>query len=80
MLSVVCHGRAIAPPWRTLEHPNASVSDEVVIMLLKRAESLLTGFIAITAMADSSFPSVELLDWFEGPSRLRYVMRLRGHT
>ena len=80
VLSVVCHGRAIPLLWQTLEHPSASVSAEVVITLLERAERLLTRFSAITVLADRAFPSAELLGWFEGRSRWRYVMRLRADT
>lgn len=83
--------RSWCSPWSAMAEPLRRhgrhlsiqmpvVSAEVVIMLLKRAESLLTGFIAIRAMADSAFPSIELLGWFEGPSRLQYLMRLRGET
>ena len=38
------------------------------------------GFSAITVLADRAFPSAELLGWFEGRSRWRYVMRLRADT
>ena len=48
VLSVVCHGRAIPLLWQTLEHPSASVSAEVVIALLQRADRLLMGFGSIT--------------------------------
>jgi hypothetical protein len=78
VLSVVCHGRAIPLLWQTLEHPSASVSAEVVIGLLQRADRLLRGFRTITVLADRGFPSAELLRWFEGRERWRYVMRLRG--
>jgi hypothetical protein len=78
VLSVVCHGRAIPLLWQTLEHPSASVSAEVVIALLERADQLLSGFGAITVLADRGFPSAELLGWFEGRERWNYVMRLRG--
>ena len=80
VLSVVCHGRAIPLLWQTLEHPSASVSAEVVIALLQRADRLLSGFDAITVLADRAFPSGELLGWFEGETRWRYVMRLRADT
>ena len=80
VLSVVGHGRAIPLLWQTLEHPSASVSAEVVIALLQRADQLLAGFGAITVLADRGFPSAELLHWFEGRSRWRYVMRLRADT
>ena len=60
VLSVVCHGRAIPLLWQTLEHPSANVSAEVVIALL----------------ADRAFPSGELLGWFDGRPRWRYVMWL----
>jgi len=61
VISVVCHGRAIPLLWRTLEHPSASVSAPVVIGLLQRADRLLTGFGAITVLADRGFPSCEQL-------------------
>jgi hypothetical protein len=80
VLSVVCHGRAIPLLWQTLEHPSASVSAEVVIALLQRADRLLMGFSAITVLADRAFPSAELLGWFEDRSRWHYVMRLRADT
>lgn len=80
VLSVVCHGRAIPLLWQTLEHPSASVSAEVVIALLQRAERLLMDFGAITVLADRGFPSAALLRWFEGRDRWRYVMRLRSDT
>jgi hypothetical protein len=80
VLSVVCHGRAIPLLWQTLEHPSASVSAEVVIGLLQRADRLLADFGAITVLADRGFPSDQLLSWFEGHSRWRYVMRLRADT
>jgi hypothetical protein len=80
VLSVVCHGRAIPLLWHTLEHPSASVSAEVVIALLEKADRLLSGCSAITVMADRGFPSAELLGWFEGQSRWHYVMRLRADT
>ena len=80
MLSVVVHGRAIPLLWQTLEHPSASVSAAVVTGLLQRADRLLTGFSAITVLADRGFPSAELLGWFEGRERWQYVMRLRADT
>ena len=80
VISVVCHGRAIPLLWQTLEHPSASVSAEVVIALLQRADRLLTGFHAITVLADRAFPSADLLGWFEARPRWRYVMRLRSDT
>jgi hypothetical protein len=80
VLSVVCHGRAIPLLWQTLEHPSASVSAEVVLALLQRADRLLAGFTAITVLADRAFPSAELLSWFEPQPRWRYVMRLRSDT
>jgi hypothetical protein len=51
-LSVVCHGRAIPLLWQMLEHPNASVSAEVVITLLERAERSADEVHAITVLAD----------------------------
>lgn len=80
VISVVCHGRAIPLLWQTLEHPSASVSTEVVIALLQRADRLLTGFHAITVLADRAFPSADLLGWFDARPRWRYVMRLRSDT
>jgi hypothetical protein len=80
VLSVVCHGRAIPLLWQTLEHPSASVSAEVVLALLQRADRLLAGFTAITVLADRAFPSAELLSWFETQPRWRSVMRLRSDT
>ncbi len=80
VLSVVCHGRAIPLLWQTLEHPSASVSAEVVIALLEKADRLLAGFGAFTVLADRAFPSAELLGWFDGQPRWHYVMRLRGDT
>jgi hypothetical protein len=78
VLSVVCHGRAIPLLWQTLEHPSATVSAEVVIALLQRADRLLADFGLITVLADRGFPSAELLRWFQGRSRWGYVMRLRS--
>jgi hypothetical protein len=80
VLSVVCHGRAIPLLWQTLEHPSASVSAEVVIPLLQRADRLLADFGTITVLADRGFPSAELLRWFEDQPRWRYLMRLRSDT
>ena len=80
VLSVVCHGRAIPVLWRTLEHPSASVSAEISIALLERADRLLAAFGAITLLADRGFPSAELLGWFDAKPHWRYVMRLRGDT
>jgi len=80
VVSVVAHGRAIPLLWQTLEHPSASVSASVSIALLEKAEQLLSGFGAITLLADRAFPCDELLSWFRGRSRWSYVMRLRGDT
>ncbi len=80
VLSVVCHGRAIPLLWKTLEHPSASISAEVVIALLQRADRLLVGFSAITVLADRAFPSAGLLGWLEDRSRWHYVMRLWPDT
>ena len=80
MVSVVCHGRAIPLLWQTLEHPSASVSAEVVIALLERADRLLAEFGSTTLLADRAFPSAELLAWFSGQTRWSYVMRLRADT
>ncbi|MCT0223621.1 hypothetical protein [Synechococcus sp. CS-1328] len=49
MVSVVCHGRAIPLLWRTLEHPSASVSAEVVIALLERANLVLARPVGIAS-------------------------------
>jgi hypothetical protein len=80
VLSVVAHGRAIPPVWRMLEHPSASVSAELVIALLNRADWLLAEFSSITLLADRGFPSAELLGWFDAKPCWRYVMRLRADT
>ena len=80
VLSVVAHGRAIPLLWQTLEHPSASVSASVSIALLEKADQLLSGFGAITLLADRAFPCDELITWFRGRSRWSYVMRLRGDT
>ncbi len=80
VLSVVAHGRAIPLLWQTLEHPSASVSASVSIALLEKADQLLSGFGAITLLADRAFPCDELIDWFDGRPRWGYVMRLRGDT
>ena len=63
-----------------LEHPSASVSAEVVMALLERADQLLSGFAAITLLADRAFPSAELLGWFDAKPRWHYLMRLRADT
>lgn len=80
VLSVVCHGRAVPLLWTTLEHASASVSAEICISLLDRADQLLAQFGAITLLADRAFPSAELLGWFEGKPSWHYVMRLRADT
>ena len=80
VISVVAHGRAIPLLWQTLEHSSASVSASVSIALLEKAEQLLSGFGAITLLADRAFPCDELLAWFGARSRWSYVMRLRGDT
>lgn len=80
VLSVVAHGRAIPLLWQTLDHPSASVSAEVVMDLLQRADLLLAEFSSITVLADRGFPSAELIGWFAGRSRWNYVMRLRADT
>ena len=64
----------------TLEHPSASVSVELVIALLNRADWLLAEFSSIARLADHGFPSAELLGWFEAKPCWRYVMRLRADT
>jgi hypothetical protein len=78
VLSVVIHNRAIPLLWQTLEHPSASVSAPVSIALLKKADRLLSGFGAITLLADRAFSCDELIAWFGGRSRWSHVMRLRG--
>ena len=80
VVSVVAHGRAIPLLWQTLEHPSASVSASVSIALLEKADQLLSGFGAITLLADRAFPCEELIAWFSGKPRWGYVMRLRGDT
>lgn len=80
VLSVVCHHRAIPLLWQTLEHPRASVSAEISVALLERADQLLAEFGAITLLADRAFPSAELLCWFDEKPHWQYVMRLRGDT
>ena len=50
---------------RRLSNPSASVSAEVVIALLQRAERLLVGVPAITVLADRAFPTADLLRWLE---------------
>ena len=57
VLSLVAHGRAVPLLLMTLEHPSASISAEVVIALLERADQLLSGFAAITLLADRAFLS-----------------------
>jgi hypothetical protein len=80
VVSVVAHGRAIPLLWQTLEHPSASVCASISIGLLEKADQLLSGFGAITLLADRAFPCDELIAWFNGRSRWSYVMRLRGDT
>ena len=80
VVSIVCHGRAIPLLWQALDHPSASVSAAVSIGLLEKADRLLAGFGAITLLADRAFPCAELLGWFDGRERWRYVMRLPGDT
>ena len=80
MLSVVVHGRAIPLLWRTLEHSSASVSAEISIALLDKADRLLAAFGSITLLADRGFPSAPLLSWFAPRPRWSYVMRLRADT
>ena len=80
VVSVVAHGRAIPLLWQTLEHPSASVSAAISIALLEKANRLLAGFELITLLADRAFPCDELIAWFGGRPRWRYVMRLRGDT
>ena len=80
VVSVVCHGRAIPLLWQTLEHSSASVSAQVSIGLLEKADRLLAGFGAITLLADRGFPCAELLGWLEHQRGWNYVMRLPGDT
>ena len=80
VVSVVCHGRAIPLLWQTLEHSSASVSAQVSIGLLEKADRLLAGFGAITLLADRGFPCAELLGWLENQRGWTYVMRLPGDT
>lgn len=80
VVSVVTHGRAIPLLWQTLEHPSASVSASVSIGLLEKADQLLSGFGAITLLADRAFPCDELIAWFDSRPNWSYVMRLRGDT
>lgn len=80
VVSVVVHDRAIPLLWQTLEHPSASVSAAISIALLEKANRLLAGFESITLLADRAFPCDELIAWFQGRPRWRYVMRLRGDT
>jgi Transposase DDE domain len=80
VVSVVCHGRAIPLLWQTLEHSSASVSAQVAIGLLEKADRLLAGFGAITLLADRGFPCAELLGWLENQRGWTYVMRLPGDT
>ena len=80
VVSVVCHGRAIPLLWQTLEHSSASVSAQVSIGLLEKADRLLAGFGAITLLADRGFPCAELLGWLEHQRGWTYVMRLPGDT
>jgi hypothetical protein len=80
MLSCVCHGRAIPVLWTTLEHSSASVSAEVVISLLQKADQLLQGFGTIMVLADRGFPSNDLLSWFDDKPRWKFLMRLKSDT
>ena len=61
----MAHLRAVPLLWTTLEHPGASVSAELVIALLNRADWLMEEFSVITLLADHGFPSAELLGWFD---------------
>ena len=80
VVSVLAHGRAIPLLWQTLDHPSASLSASVSIALLEKADQLLSGFGAITLLADRAFPCDELIAWFGGKPRWSYVIRLRGDT
>jgi hypothetical protein len=51
-----------------------------VIALLERAAQLLSGFAAITRLADHAFPSAELLGWFEVKLRWYSLLRLGADT
>ena len=50
------------------------------IALLEKADQLLSGFGAITLLADRAFPCDELITWFKSRPRWSFVMRLRGDT
>jgi hypothetical protein len=80
MVSIVAHGRAIPLVWRTLEHSSASISAELSIAMLQKADQILAGFGSITLLADRGFPSAELLAWFDDQPRWTDVMRLCGDT
>lgn len=80
VVSVVVHGRAIPVLWQTLEHSSASISAEISIAMLEKVDQLLVDFGAITLLADRGFPCAELLRWFDGKTRWRYLMRLPADT
>ncbi|MFM8275429.1 MAG: hypothetical protein ACKN89_00325 [Cyanobium sp.] len=80
MLFCVCHGRAIPVLWTRLEHSSASVSAEVVISLLQKADQLLQGFETVVVLADRAFPSNDLLSWLDDNPGWKFLMRLRGRT
>jgi hypothetical protein len=79
-LSIVVHGRAIPLVWRTLVHSSASISAEISIEMLKKADQMLADFGPITLLADRGFPSAELLSWFDDQPRWTYVMRICSDT
>jgi hypothetical protein len=79
-ISIVVHGRAIPLVWRTLVHPSASITAEISIEMLKKADQMLADFGPITLLADRGFPSAELLSWFDDQPRWIYVMRICSDT
>jgi len=80
VVSIVAHGRAIPLVWRTLEHPSASISAEISIAMLQKADRILAGYGPIILLADRGFPSAELLSWFNEQPQWTYVMRLCSDT
>ena len=80
VVSIVTHGRAIPLVWRTLEHPSASISAEISISILQKADRILAGYGPIILLADRGFPSAELLSWFNNKPQWTYVMRLCSDT
>ena len=80
MLSAVCQGQAIPLLWRTLEHPSADESAELVLALLQRSDRLLEEFESITLLAEPGVATPDLLAWFAGASRWRYVLPVQADT